>query len=150
MSHRVLRREDVRFITGTGRYTNDIDIPGQLHASFVRSDHAHGELRSIHSAAAKAMPGVVAVFTGDTLMKPGAGFLHRLPLKGFDLGKTLDTPRPALAQGRVRYVCEPVALVVGQTAAQAADAAALVEAEIESLPCVTDVEEAMAEGAPQL
>jgi len=150
LPYKVLRREDVRFITGAGRYTNDIDIPGQLHASFVRSDHAHGELRSINSAAAKAMPGVVAVFAGHDLMEAGVGFLHRLPLKGFDLGKTLDTPRPGLAQGRVRYVGEPVALVVAETAAQAADAAALVEIEIESLPCVTDVEEAMAEGAPQL
>jgi carbon-monoxide dehydrogenase large subunit len=150
ISQKVLRREDVRFITGTGRYTNDIDIEGQLHASFVRSDHAHGVLKGIDSAAAKEMPGVVAVFTGDDLKNAGVGFVHRLPLKGFELGKTLDTPRPGLAQERVRYVGEPVAIVVAETAAQAADAAAAVIVDIEALPCVTDIEEAMAEGAPQL
>jgi carbon-monoxide dehydrogenase large subunit len=143
----VLRREDSRFLTGAGTYTNDIDLPGQLHGAFVRSDYAHGTLRSIDVAEATRMPGVVAVFTGDDLKRAGVGFIHRLPLKGFDLGKTLDTPRPGLAQERVRYVGEPLALVVASTASQASDAAVQIRAEIEQLPCVTDVEEAFATGA---
>ena len=143
----VLRREDSRFLTGAGSYTNDIDVPGQLHGAFVRSDYAHGTLRSIDIAEATGMPGVVAVFTGEDLKRAGVGFIHRLPLKGFDLGKTLDTPRPGLAQERVRYVGEPLALVVASTASQASDAAVQIRAEIEQLPCVTDVEEAFATGA---
>src|SRR4051812_30480201 len=150
ISQPVLRREDRRFVTGAGRYTNDIDLPGQLHAAFARSNHAHGELRAVHTAEAAAMPGVVAVFTGEDLLRGGVGFIRRLPLKGFELGKTLDTARPGLAQERVRYVGEPVALVVAETANQAADAAARVEMEVEPLACVTDVEEAGAEGAPQI
>ena len=150
ISKPVLRREDRRFVIGAGRYTNDIDLPDQLHAAFARSNHAHGALRAIHTAEAAAMPGVVAVFTGEDLLRAGVGFIHRLPLKGFDLGKTLDTPRPGLAQQRVRYVGEPVALVVAETANQAADAAARIEMDVEPLPCVTDVEEALADAAPQI
>jgi aerobic carbon-monoxide dehydrogenase large subunit len=143
----VPRREDARFLTGAGRYTNDIDIPGQLHAAFVRSDHAHGILKGLDIAEAARMPGVVAVFTGEDLKRAGVGYIHRLPLKGFDLGKTLDTPRPGLAQERVRYVGEPVVLVVAETAHQASDAAAEIRLDIEPLPCVTDVEEAVLDGA---
>jgi carbon-monoxide dehydrogenase large subunit len=150
ISQNVLRREDARFLTGAGRYTNDIDIPGQLHAAFVRSDHAHGTLVGIDTAQAAKMPGVVAVYTGEDLKRAGVGFIHRLPLKGFELGKTLDTPRPGLAQDRVRYVGEPIALIVAQTANQAADAAAEIHADIERLPCVTEVEQAVAGGAPAI
>src|ERR1700685_464831 len=109
-SRTVRRREDSRFITGQGRYTDDINIPGQAYAVFVRSDHAHGELIGIDIAAALQQPGVLAVLTGDDLLRAGVGFIHRLPLKGFDLQRTLDTPRPGLAQGRVRHVGEPVAM----------------------------------------
>jgi carbon-monoxide dehydrogenase large subunit len=148
ISRPVRRREDERFITGNGRYTNDINVPGQLYAAFVRSDHAHGEVHRIDTAQALAMPGVVVVYTGEDLLRAGVGFIHRLPLKGFELGKTLDTPRPGLAQQWVRYVGEPIALVVAETADQAADAAAVIRAEIRALPCVTDVEQAIADGAP--
>ena len=109
-----MRREDMRFVTGIGRYTNDIDVPGQVHTAFVRSDHAHGEIRGIDFSHAKAVPGVLATITGEDLLKAGIGFIHRLPLKGFNLGKVLDTPRPGLAQGNVRYVGEPVALIVAK------------------------------------
>ena len=146
----VRRREDVRFVTGRGRYTNDIDVPGQAHAAFVRSDHAHGTLRAIDIDAAIRMPGVVRILTGDDLLRAGVGCIHRIPLKGFELGKTLDTPRPGLAQARVRYVGEPVALVIAETAAQAADAGSMVTVDIEPLPCVTGVEAAAAAGAPTI
>lgn len=150
MSKKVLRREDARFLTGAGRYTDDINIPGQLHAAFTRSDHAHGIIQNVDVAEAAGMPGVIAVFTGEDLRQADVGFIHRLPLKGFDLGKTLDTPRPGLAQQRVRYVGEPIALVIAETTNQAADAAAQVRADIEPLPCVTDIERAMAEDAPTI
>ena len=140
----------MRFVTGRGRYTNDIDVPGQAHAAFVRSDHAHGTLRGIDFEAATKMPGVVGILTGDDLLRAGIGFIRRMPLKGFDLGKTLDTPRPGLAQGRVRYVGEPVALIIAETAAQAADAASVVNVDIEPLPCVTGVEDAVTAGAPTI
>jgi carbon-monoxide dehydrogenase large subunit len=144
----VLRREDRRFITGQGRYTDDINIPGQAYAVFVRSDHAHGELVSIATEQALRQPGVLAVLTGSDLLNAGVGYIHRLPLKGFDLGRTLDTPRPGLAQGRVRYVGEPVAMVVAETAAQASDAATMVGVTIAPLPAVVDVERAVEKGAP--
>ena len=150
ISQPVWRREDARFVTGTGRYTADIDVAGQAHAAFVRSDHAHGTLRAVDTAAARGMPGVRAVFTGEDLARGGVGFIHRLPLKGFELGTPLDTPRPGLAQGRVRYAGEPVALVVAETAALAADAAAAIRVAIDPLPCVTDVEAAIVPGAPTI
>ena len=143
-----LRREDIRFITGHGRYTDDIQVPGQVYAAFVRSDHAHGELLSIDAAQASRQPGVLRILTGVDLLQGGVGFIHRLPLKGFDLGQPLDTPRPGLAQGRVRYVGEPVAMVVAETAAQASDAATMIGVNIASLPAVVDVERAVASGAP--
>ena len=148
ISRAVLRREDSRFVTGHGRYTDDINIPVQAYAAFVRSDHAHGELLSINIAEASRQPGVLRVFTGDDLLQAGVGFIHRLPLKGFDLGQTLDTPRPGLAQGRVRYVGEPITMVVAETAAQAGDAATLIEVNIAPLPAVVDVERAIDNGAP--
>ncbi len=147
-SRAVLRREDARFVTGRGRYTDDINIPGQAYVTFVRSDHAHGELLSIDIAEASRQLGVLRVFIGDDLARAGVGFIHRLPLKGFDLGQTLDTPRPALAQGRVRYVGEPVAMVVAETAAQAGDAAAMIGVNIAPLPAVVDVARAISKGAP--
>jgi aerobic carbon-monoxide dehydrogenase large subunit len=145
-----LRREDARFITGHGRYTDDVNVAGQAYAAFIRSDHAHGELVAVDAAEAARLPGVLAVFTGADLLQAGVGFIHRLPLKGFDLGQTLDTPRPGLAQGRVRYVGEPVAMVVAETAAQAADAASTVRVDIAPLPAVVDVERAVLPGAPVL
>jgi carbon-monoxide dehydrogenase large subunit len=147
-SQAVLRREDNRFITGRGRYTDDINVPGQAYVVFVRSDHAHGELISIETAVASRQPGVLRVFTGDDLLQAGVGFIHRIALKGFELGETLDTPRPGLAQSRVRYVGEPVAMVVAETAAQASDAATMIAVNITPLPAVVDVERAVAKGAP--
>jgi carbon-monoxide dehydrogenase large subunit len=96
------------------------------------------------------MPGVVGILTGEDLHRAGVGFIHRLPLKGFELGTPLDTPRPGLAQDVVRYGGEPVVLVVAETAAQALDAASTVRVEIDPLPCVVHVEDAIAAGAPTL
>lgn len=148
ISSPVRRREDSRFVTGRGRYTNDINVPGQAHAAFVRSDHAHGTIKRIDADTAARMPGVIRIFTGEDLLRAGVGFIHRIPIKGFELGKVLDTPRPGLAQGRVRYVGEPIALVVAETAVEAADAASTIAAAIDPLPCVTGIGDAIASDAP--
>ena len=148
ISQPVRRREDARFLTGHGRFADDIDVPGQTYAAFVRSDHAHGVLRAIDTSVALKQPGVLAVFTGEDLRRAGVGFIRRIALKGFELGTTLDTPRPGLAQDRVRHVGEPVAMVVAETFTQASDAATLVRVDIDPLPTVTDVSEAVAPGAP--
>jgi carbon-monoxide dehydrogenase large subunit len=150
ISQPVRRREDLRLLTGRGCYGDDVNMQGQAWAAFLRSDHAHGILRALDTEAARRAPGVIGVFTGEDLRAAGVGPQLRLPLRGFTLDRDVPTPRPALAQDRVRYVGEPIALVVAETAAQAADAVALIVAEIDPLPAVTDVEEAVAPGAPRL
>src|ERR1700751_3664634 len=144
------RREDLRFITGKGRYTDDIDVPGQAYAAFARSDHAHGIIRSLELPAAREAPGVIRIITGDDLLTGGVGFIQLLPFPGFDLGRATEIPRPGLAQGRVRYVGEPIAMIIGEPAAQAADAALLMRTVIEPLPQVPDVERALEKDAPQV
>ncbi|MBW8267966.1 xanthine dehydrogenase family protein molybdopterin-binding subunit [Caldovatus aquaticus] len=145
------RREDQRLLTGTGRFTADWTLPGQLHAAFLRSEHAHAEILGLDASAALAAPGVVAVLTGaDTL---AAGF-HRtqalLPYTGRGGEALKAPPRPALAAGRVRYVGEPVALVVAETAAQARDAAERIAVDYRPLPAAATPEAALAPGAPQI
>lgn len=150
ISRPILRREDARFITGRGRYSDDLDMQGQAYAAFVRSDHAHGTLHTIDVEAARSGPGVLGVFTGEDLRAAGVGCLRRLPLKNFTFDREVETLRPGLAQDRVRYVGEPVVLVVAESLAQARDACDLVRLEIDPLPCVTDVESAVEPGAPRL
>ena len=150
ISRPIFRREDARFITGRGRYSDDLDMQGQAYAAFVRSDHAHGTLHSIDVEAARSGPGVLGVFTGEDLRAAGVGCLRRLPLKNFTFDREVETLRPGLAQDRVRYVGEPVVLVVAESLAQARDACDLVRLEIDPLPCVTDVERAVEPGAPRL
>jgi aerobic carbon-monoxide dehydrogenase large subunit len=149
ISQPVRRREDIRFITGRGRYSDDIDVPGQVHVAFLRSDHAHGELRSVDTTRAAAAPGLLGVFTGEDLRAAGVGGIPYLHLPGFNLFPT-ETPRPGLAQGRVRYVGEPIAMVVAATSAQAQDAVAEIAVEIEPLPAIADIERAMEPDAPIL
>ncbi|MGG5888146.1 xanthine dehydrogenase family protein molybdopterin-binding subunit [Falsiroseomonas sp. HC035] len=144
------RREDHRFITGGGRYSDDFNLPGQAHAAFVRSDHAHGLLRGLDVEAARRAPGVIGVFIGEDLRAAGVGPLQRLPLRNFVLTRDVATPRPGLAQDRVRYVGEPIALVVAESLNAARDAAELITADIEALPAVTDVALAVEPDAPQL
>jgi carbon-monoxide dehydrogenase large subunit len=144
----VRRREDGRLITGKGSFADDINVPGQARAVFLRSGHGHGLIRSIDAGEALKAPGVLAVMTGEDLRAAGVGYIPYLPLGGFTMEPPVDTPRPALAQDRVRHVGEPVVMVVAETAAQAADACEKVRVEIEPLPAVTDVERAVATGAP--
>ena len=144
------RREDHRLLTGAGRYTADWNLPGQLHAVFLRSDHAHADILSIDASSALALPGVMAVLTGADAV--AAGFDRGqvlMPVKG--RGEAIRVPRrPALAHGRARYVGEPVALVVAETDALARDAAELIAVEYRTRDAVTDAAKALAPGAPEL
>lgn len=147
----VRRKEDDTLVRGKGKYTDDISLPGQLYAWMVRSPHAHGVIRNIDTAAAKAMPGVLGVWTGSDLAAADYGpFTCGLPLKNRDGSALLQTNRTALMTDKVRFVGDPVAFVVAQSVAQARDAAEAVLLDIEPLPAVTSPEEATKPGAPQL
>src|SRR5437879_11999468 len=139
----IKRREDPRFITGRGQYVDDVKLPGMTYAAFVRSPHAHARLNKIDAAAAKKVPGVLAVYTGADVKVGGLPCGWMLP----DIKVPL---RPALAQGKVRYVGEPVAIVIGETAYAAKDGAEAVKVAYEALPGVSDPRKAHDKGAPQL
>lgn len=145
------RVEDARFLTGHGRYVADIDLPRQLHAAVLRSPHAHAEIRSIDTSAAEHAPGVVAVYTGEDLAADGIGNLPCLAqVKNRDGSDLVRPPRPALAQGRARFVGDPVAMVVAETREQANDAVDLIAVDFEMLDAVADTAGALEEGAPQI
>src|ERR1700741_5283427 len=147
----VRRKEDDTLVRGQGKYTDDFNLPGQAYAFIVRSSHAHGTLKGIDTAAAKAMPGVLGVWTGADLVAAGySPFTCGLPLKNRDGSPLKQTNRTALLNDKLRYVGHPVAFVVAQTLAQARDAAEAVEVDIEPLPAVTDPDEAAKPAAPQL
>jgi aerobic carbon-monoxide dehydrogenase large subunit len=133
----VERKEDVRYLTGQGQYTDDITLPGQTYGYFLRSPHAHAKINSIKIDAAKAAPGVHAILTGDDFKAVGGlpcGWL----INSVD-GTPMKEPKHAvLADGRVRYVGDHVALVVADTLAQAKAAAALIEVDYQELPAVVD------------
>jgi carbon-monoxide dehydrogenase large subunit len=148
ISQPVRRREDIRFVTGRGRFADDVGMPSQAYAHFVRSKHAHGNLRAVDAARARAMPGVLGVFTGADIQAAGIGPIPFMPIPGFAMDTPVDTPRPALACDRVRYVGEQIAVVVAETLAQAAAAAEAVDVEIEPLAAVSDVARATDPGAP--
>ena len=147
----VRRTEDPRLVRGEGRYTDDINLPNQAYAMMVRSTHAHGIIRNIDVAAARAMPGVLAVVTGADLAAAGYGGLKCLPpLKNRD-GTPMKKPtRPALPTDKVRFVGDPVACVVAASVAQAKDAAEAVVVDSDPLPAVTRASDAAKAGAPQL
>eukprot|EP00043_Microstomoeca_roanoka_P002424 m.38321 g.38321 ORF g.38321 m.38321 type:complete len:792 (+) comp11478_c0_seq1:582-2957(+) len=143
------RREDVRFLTGNGRYTDDINLRGQAHAYFLRSQVAHGKINGIDTAAAEAMDGVIRVFTAKDFEGVGG-----MPC-GWQItdkhGQPMQEPKhPILAEGKVRHVGDPVAVVIAETLEQARDAAEAIELDIEDLPAVVDMKAALAEGAPKV
>lgn len=147
----VSRLEDLRLITGAGKYAADWNLPSQLHACFVRCDRAHARIVSVDIEAARAHPGVVGVYTGEDAVR--AGYVRSANFLTFTgkNGMTAHFPdRPAIAHGTVRFVGEPVALVVAESALTAQDAAELVQVEYEDLPVVIDPEEAISGKAPQL
>ena len=148
---RVLRKEDKRFITGKGRYTDDIIEPNQAYAHFVRSPLAHAKIKSIDSSAAEAMEGVEAVLTGPELVGDGIGNI----ICGWGVTSKDGSPMnmgawSALATENVRYVGDAVAIVIADTKAQAKLAAEAVVVDYEELPVVVGSVEALADGAPQI
>jgi carbon-monoxide dehydrogenase large subunit len=148
---RVARKEDKRFLTGKGRYTDDMSVPGMKYAAFVRSPHAHAKIRGVDVSAAQAMPGVIGVLTGKQLLDDGIGnlicgwMIHSKDGSAMKMGAW----RP-LAHDTVRYVGDAVAVVVADSAGEARDAAEKVEADYEPLDSVVEAVEAIKPGAPQL
>ena len=147
----VNRVEDARLLMGTGNYTDDINVEGALRAAIFRSPVAHGKIKSIDTAAAMAVPGVKAIYTGKDVEADGLGDLPCVPpAPNRDGSPRADTPRPILAKTNVRHVGEPVALVIAETAAQAREAAELIEVEFDELDATTDTEGSSKAGVAQL
>jgi carbon-monoxide dehydrogenase large subunit len=147
----VTRREDQRLLTGTGRYVDDAALPGETHMVLVRSPHAHAKVVAVDTAAARGMPGVVAVLTGADLRADGVGHFPLMPDLVNAAGKPMSAPPYyPLAVGEVRFVGEAVAAVIAATRAQAEDAAEQVAVEYEELPAVVTIEAAVAPGALQV
>ncbi|WGW02828.1 xanthine dehydrogenase family protein molybdopterin-binding subunit [Tropicibacter oceani] len=143
------RREDVRFLTGAGNYTDDINIYGQTYVHFLRSDMAHGKINKIDTSAAEAMPGVVRIFTGADF--EGVGGLpcgwqvtdkHGEPMK--------EPAHPVLAQGKVRHVGDPIAAVVAESLEEARNAAEAIELDISELPAVVNMKAALEPGSAKV
>src|SRR5256884_36033 len=145
----VRRKEDYRFLTGAGQFTDDVNPPQHVHAFFLRSPHAHANIRKIDTAKAKSAPGVVAIYTGADLTG-----VNGLPcgwlITGSEGQPRKEPPHPILAQGKVRYVGDGVALVIAETPDQAKDAAELVDIDYEVLPAVVNPVDALKSGAPQI
>ena len=147
----VRRKEDHRFITGKGRYVDDINRPGQAYACFVRSPHANAKINGVDTSAATASPGVLAVLTGADLAADQIGPL----ICGWAITQKNGEPHvapahPALAVDRVRYVGDHVAIVIAETLAQAKDGAEAVAVDYQELPAVVDIASALADAAPQV
>ena len=143
----VPRTEDPILVRGQGRYTDDVKLAGEAYAVMVRSRHAHGVIKDIGTSAARAMPGVLGVYTGADLADYGT-LKCIVPFKNRDGSPMRKPPRPALPTDKVRFVGDPVAFVVAQTPLQAKDAAEAIEVDIDPLPAVIRPEQAVREGAP--
>jgi carbon-monoxide dehydrogenase large subunit len=145
----VKRKEDARFLTGTGQYTDDVAMPNQTHAYFLRSPHAHAKIRAIDTAKAKKAPGVVAICTGADLEG-----VNGLPcgwlITSVDGTPMKEPPHHVLAKGKVRYVGDQLAIVIAETLDQAKDAAELIDVDYEVLPAVVNCVDALNSGAPQI
>ncbi|OLE36587.1 MAG: carbon monoxide dehydrogenase [Candidatus Rokubacteria bacterium 13_1_20CM_2_70_7] len=139
----IKRREDPRFITGRGQYVDDVKLPGLTYAAFVRSPHAHARLQGINTAKAKGLPGVIAIYTGKDVP------VGALPC-GWMLPGIKVPQRPVLAQDRVHYVGEPVAIVIAENAYAARDAAEAVQVQYQALPAVSNPRKAHDRGAALL
>ncbi|MCW3473772.1 xanthine dehydrogenase family protein molybdopterin-binding subunit [Limobrevibacterium gyesilva] len=145
----VRRKEDLRFISGRGHYTDDINRPGQLHAYIRRSDRPHAKIVSIDTTAAAAAPGVAAVFTGADLAGIG-GLPCGWQIHNKDGSPMAEPKHPVLAEGKVRHVGDPIAVVIAETKQQAKDAAELLDIVLEDLPSIASVTAAAAPGAPRV
>src|ERR1043165_8579220 len=139
----IKRREDPRFITGKGNYTDDLKLAGMTHAAFVRSPHANAKIRKIDTSKASKAPGVVAIFTGKDMTG-----VNSLPC-GWLLPELKIPAHMPLASDAARCAGDPVAIVIAETHDAAEDAAEKVKVTWEVLPAVSDTEKATAKGAPQ-
>ena len=143
------RKEDQRFLTGAGNYTDDISVQGQTYACFLRSPHAHAAIRKIDTRAAAAAPGVVGIFTGADLAEAKVGGLPCGWLITDVNGQPMkEPPHPLMAQGKVRHVGDQVAVVIAETYLQAKDAAELIEVDYDVLDAAVDVATATQPGRP--
>src|SRR5262249_5145419 len=144
----VPREEDPYLVRGAGRYVDDVKLVGQARAYVLRSPHAHARIVAIDASSAKSMPGVLLVLTGEDAAVLALGlqrpWMHR---KRRDGAPMFISPQPYLARERVRYIGDPVALVVAETLDQAKDAAEAIAVEYNDLPAVTTLEDAIAPGA---
>ncbi|HHI71387.1 MAG TPA: xanthine dehydrogenase family protein molybdopterin-binding subunit, partial [Rhodobacteraceae bacterium] len=143
------RREDVRFLTGNGNYTDDIQVSGQAYVHFLRSEMAHAKINGIDTSDAEKMDGVIRIFTGADFAEVGG-----IPC-GWQVtdrfGEPMQEPaHPVLAQGKVRHVGDPICAVVAETLEQARDAAEAIELDLEELPAVIDMKAALAKDSPKV
>ena len=148
---RVKRKEDQRFLTGTGRYVDDLPLARATYAYFLRSPHAHAKIKSIDTAAARKMPGVVEIFTGkDTADAKMGGLICGWVVKDKH-GQPHKAPtHPVMALDTVRYVGDTVAMVVANSAAEARDAAEAIKVDYDVKPANVDLAKALAKGAPEV
>ena len=143
------RREDLRFLTGSGNYTDDINLAGQAYVHFLRSDVAHGTIKGVDTSAAASMPGVVRIFTGADFEGVG-GMPCGWQVTSKDGNVMQEPAHPILAQAKVRHVGEPIAAVVADTAEQARDAAEAIVVDMDELPAVIDMKAALEAGATKV
>ncbi len=139
----VRRKEDYRFLTGNGQYTDDVILPHQSYGYFLRSPHAHARIKSIDTSEAAASPGVIAVLTGDDMAADKVGGLPcGWLIHSIDGSPMKEPPHPSLAHGKVRHVGDQVALVVAESLQQARDASEKIVVDYEELPAVIGLTDA--------
>ena len=151
MGARIRRKEDPRLITGSSMYVGDLQLMGMLHASFLRSPYAHARIRSIDTSAARDMPGVYGVYTNEEMLKLAEPLGGEGMSGDADIEIEEDIPVPGthtLAQDKVRWVGEPIAVVLADSEELGQDAAEAIEVDYEILPAVVDYEKATEDGAP--
>ena len=146
-----IRSEDAPLVTGAGKFTDDINLPGQAYAAFVRASVAHATILKVDVVEAARMPGVLAVITGQDIAAENIGGVPPLAsFNGRDGKPMYQTSMPVLARDRIRFVGEAIAMVVAETTGQALDAAEAVDVSFDQLSAASDVERAMASGAPAI
>jgi carbon-monoxide dehydrogenase large subunit len=145
----VRRVEDDSLLTGRGQFAGNFSLPGQVHLAFLRSPHAHARIVALDVTAVRAMPGVIAVYTGEDLVAAGVKPIPQsADFKRADKSPTASPPQHVLAVGTVRYAGEAVAAVAAETREQARDAVEAIDARYQALPSVADLKDAVAKGAP--
>jgi CO/xanthine dehydrogenase Mo-binding subunit len=146
----IRRNEDARLLTGRAQFVDDVHLPGMLHAAFLRSDHAHARLRNIDLSKARKHPGVIAAYAADDLgayWAPGPLLVPPPPIAGLTFN---HAPQVPLVRGKVRYVGEPIAIVIAESRYIAEDALSDIVLDLEPLPAVVDLEAGLERSAPRI